>query len=119
MKLYHIIGWADINPVIIASSAFEAGEKYINKYGLDFLPMPSTTKNAPRDVAGFGDPTTFPKEGDPLVSQVVFDDICGFFVEPICLKDPKCVECRDGFKLAFEEDIQLIAQLLEKQERTR
>jgi hypothetical protein len=123
VRFYHIIGWADQNPVIIANSAQEAGEKYIKKTGLNFRTPPlrqtENSKKTDRDSACFGDLSTFPIQGwsvDPVISEQQLEDTCCFWVEPVCMGEAKCIECRgsSGLYLYLQEDIDFLAKLMDE-----
>ena len=123
MKLYHVLSWSDQNPAIIADSAHQAGEKYLAFSGLNFTPPPRhPSAPDPDDTACFGDPETFPP-GDwisnPSGWESGIDDLCCFFVEPVCLGEKRCIECQGGVHLVLREDIELVADLLKKRELDR
>lgn len=124
LRFYHIISYTDPNPIVLATSAREAGEKYCQKFRMDYEYVTQeelycSKAEIGKETACFAENSTIPErlaEKNTVEYQKQIDNMHCFYVELVCLDKKPCAECKDyensGFNLVIKEDIKLIESAL-------
>lgn len=118
LRFYHIISYTDPNPIVLATSAREAGEKYCQKFRMAYEHVTQEDLYG-EETACFAEISSIPErlaEKNTAEYQRQLDNMICFYVELVCLDKKPCVECKDyensGFNLVIKEDIKLIESAL-------